>query len=815
MSKVKRILIYFLLVIIFIFVARTKVYGVENERARIYIDTPADNIEYIVKKELNIEGWVMSNAKKDNIKVYIDGEEQIIKSITRKERPDVIRAIIGWGTAEQNPKPGFETLIDCSKISDGKHSLSVRVYSDDGQILASNERKINIQKCVAKTYIDIPENKSKIKEKLEVEGWVMSDDTNMTIKAYLNGNEKNITSVTRKERPDVIKAIKGYGTIQQNPNPGYNFLIDTSDVKDGTYKLEIKIFSQNNELLTADARQVEIKKYSANSYIDSPTIQNKVKPMFNIIGWIMTDDEQSTVKVYIDGNEQKIKNNIREKRTDVINAISGYGGSNKNPNPGYTIQLENTNFSNGIHNLKVDVVSRENKIISTFSTRFEYEHYKAKTYIDSPSGDKITQYDDNFKVKGWVMSETENISIKAYIDGTEQEIRNLERIERTDVIKAIHGYGTITQNPKPGYEFMLNINRIKDGQHTLKLAIYDSKGRELEKTERKIEIKKYKATGCIDTPVPSGQARKALYVKGWIMTTDTNSTIKMYIDGKELNISSLIRVEREDVIKVIGGYGGIAANPRPGYKVDIDISDFSDGTYNFTVEAISNEGRVMYKENQKIIIYNKSEFGIDVSKHNGTIDWSKVKEAGINFAMIRAGNRGYGQPGNLVEDPKFVENMRGAISNEIKVGVYIYSQAITENEAIEEADLAVRLIRENGFSNNITYPIVIDTESSSGRADSLSSEQRTIIVRTFCERIKQHGYTPMIYANKWWLESSLDMNQLSNYDLWVAQYTGTTDPINDKSSYNGRHEIWQYTSSGMISGISGKFDLNICYKKYF
>ena len=815
MSKVKRIFIYFLLVSIFIFVARTKVYGAEEERARIYIDTPADNIEYMVKKELNIEGWVMSNAKNVNLKVYIDGEEQIIKSTTRKERPDVIKAIIGWGTAEQNPEPGFETVIDCSKISDGKHSLSVRVYSDNGQVLASNERKINIQKYVAKTYIDIPENKSKIKEKLEVEGWVMSDDTNMKIKAYLNGNEKNITSVTKKERPDVIKAIKGYGTIKQNPNPGYNLLIDTSDVEDGTYKLEIKIFSKNNELLTADARQVEIKKYSANSYIDSPTIQNKVKPMFNITGWIMTDDEQSTVKVYIDGNEQKIKNIIREKRPDVINAISGYGGSNKNPNPGYTIQLENTNFSNGIHNLKVDVVSRENKIISTFSTRFEYEHYKAKTYIDSPAGDTITKYDDNFKVKGWVMSETENISIKAYIDGTEQEIRNLERSERADVIKAIHGYGTITQNPKPGYEFMLNINQIKDGQHTLKLAIYDSNGRELEKTERKIEINKYKATGCIDTPVPSAQVRKTLYVKGWIMTNDTNSTIKMYIDGRELNISSLIRVEREDVIKAIGGYGGIVANPRPGYKIDIDISGFSDGTHNFTVEAISNEGKVMYKENQRIFIYNNSEFGIDVSKHNGTVDWNKVKEAGINFAMIRAGNRGYGQPGNLVEDPKFVENMRGAISNGIKVGVYIYSQAITENEAIEEADLAVRLIRENGFSNNITYPIVIDTESSSGRADSLTREQRTIIVRAFCERIKQHGYIPMIYANKWWLESSLDMNQLSSYDLWVAQYKEGADPINDKSSYTGRHEIWQYTDKGTINGISGKFDLNICYKKYF
>lgn len=817
MSRVKRIFICFLLVIIFIFVARTKVYGVEEEKARIYIDTPADNVEYMVKKELNIEGWVMSNAKNVNLKVYIDGEEQIIKRTTKKERPDVIKAIIGWGTAEQNPEPGFETVIDCSKISDGKHSLSVRVYSDDGQILASNERKINIQKYVAKTYIDIPENKSKIKEKLEVEGWVMSDDTNMTIKAYLNGDEKNITSVTRKERPDVIKAIKGYGTIQQNLNPGYNFLIDTSDVKDGTYKLEIKIFSENNELLTADARQVEIKKYSANSYIDSPTIQNKVKPMFNITGWIMTDDEQSTVKVYIDGNEQKIKNIIREKRTDVINAISGYGGSNKNPSPGYTIELENTNFNNGIHNLKVNVVSRENEIISTFSTRFEYEYYKAKTYIDSPVEDTITKYDDNFKVKGWVMSETENILIKAYIDGKEQDIKNLVRTERMDVINTIHGYGTISENPNPGYEFMIDINQIKDGQHTLKLEICDINGKGLETAERKIEINKHKARGYIDNPVPLGQARNILYIRGWIMTNDTNSKVKMYIDGKEQDVSSLIRIERADVIKAVEGYGGIVANPRPGYKIEIDISKIVDGEHVLTVEAISNEEKVMYKESQRFIVYNSYGFGIDVSKHNGTIDWSKVKESGVDFAMIRVGNRGYGQPGKLVADPKFVANMNGAISNGIGVGVYFFSQAISVDEAIEEADMAVRLIRENGFADKITYPIVIDTEkidNAVGRADGLSREARTIIVQLFCERIKQYGYTPMIYANKYWLTSQLDMNKLSMYDIWLAHYTNTNNPIENPSDYTGKYEMWQYTKSGTINGISGNVDLDIGYKKY-
>ena len=301
------------------------------------------------------------------------------------------------------------------------------------------------------------------------------------------------------------------------------------------------------------------------------------------------------------------------------------------------------------------------------------------------------------------------------------------------------------------------------------------------------------------------------------MTNDTNSTVKMYIDGKEQDISSLIRIEREDVIKAVDGYGGIVANPRPGYKVEIDVSKFSDGEHVLTVEAISNEEKIMYNESQSFIVYNNYGFGIDVSRHNGTIDWNKVKESGVNFAMIRAGYRGYGQPGNLAVDSKFLTNMNGAISNGIEVGVYFFSQAVTVEEAIEEADMTIELIRENGFSDKITYPIVIDTEdvdNAEGRADGLSKSIRTMIVQIFCERIKQYGYKPMIYANKYWLNNQLDMSKLSMYDVWLAHYTNTDNPIENPSDYTGKYDIWQYTDKGTIYGISGNVDLNICYKKY-
>ena len=223
----------------------------------------------------------------------------------------------------------------------------------------------------------------------------------------------------------------------------------------------------------------------------------------------------------------------------------------------------------------------------------------------------------------------------------------------------------------------------------------------------------------------------------------------------------------------------------------------------------------MSTETRRVVIYNKYDIGIDVSKHNGSIDWEQVKKSGIQFAIIRAGYRGYGEAGNMVEDPYFVQNMNVAIANGIKVGVYYFSQAITVEEAIQEAEATLRMIQDNGFAGKLSLPIVIDTEASGGRADSMTKEQRTTVVKAFCERIKQAGYTPMVYANKSWLKNNLIMSELEQYEVWVAHYVKTDDPINNPTDYDGRFEIWQYTSEGSVPGISGNVDIDISYKKYF
>jgi GH25 family lysozyme M1 (1,4-beta-N-acetylmuramidase) len=180
--------------------------------------------------------------------------------------------------------------------------------------------------------------------------------------------------------------------------------------------------------------------------------------------------------------------------------------------------------------------------------------------------------------------------------------------------------------------------------------------------------------------------------------------------------------------------------------------------------------------------------------------------------MIRAVYRGYGS-GVLVEDDKFKMHAQGAQAAGIKVGLYYFSQAINEREAVEEASAAVAIAKKYGIA--VSYPIAIDIEYSNsnrnGRADSLSGAQRTAVARAFCDTIRNAGYTPMIYASKSWFEnpSFLDINQLTSYRIWLAHW-GVA-----QTSYNrSRIDIWQYTSDGNVPGISGRVDMNISYMGY-
>ncbi len=253
----------------------------------------------------------------------------------------------------------------------------------------------------------------------------------------------------------------------------------------------------------------------------------------------------------------------------------------------------------------------------------------------------------------------------------------------------------------------------------------------------------------------------------------------------------------------------VETNVKQEVPKDLKIYDIEEGyltvpyntkaikhTYNWNNLSAGSNGYYTYNDN----LY-ETEFGIDVSEFQGDINWKKVKEAGVKFAFIRLGYRGYAGSGKLVLDSKFAQNVNQASKNEIKIGIYFFSQAITVAEAKEEANYVLNNIK----GKDITYPVCFDLEKikfDTARTDNLTSEQITKMFLAFCEEIEKAGYTPLVYGNAKTFTTRMQLEELNNYKKWYADYQST--PL-----YPYDFTFWQYSEKGMVNGINGNVDLNL------
>lgn len=321
-----------------------------------------------------------------------------------------------------------------------------------------------------------------------------------------------------------------------------------------------------------------------------------------------------------------------------------------------------------------------------------------------------------------------------------------------------------------------------------------------------------------DTQLQSGTEQAAMAVTEDIQEREVSYT-QEEMDAQVAKAVEAAKVEAEEASKRIleGIQNGLEAGQtyvetlRPFYPDDMLV--VSNGTFhfipiqdnlkqnNYTEEKLNilETGEYQYVENGQVI----SHKGIDVSKHQGEIDWQQVAEDGVEFAFIRVAVRGYGT-GKLVEDEYFEKNMKGAINAGIKVGVYVFSQAVNEEEVLEEANLVLNKIAPY----KIDCPVVFDVEKISGangRMNELSLEERTNLTLLFCQTIENAGYKPMIYHNMEMGALMLDLETLESYDKWFAYY-------NSDLYYPYDYKIWQYSHSGKVNGIKGEVDMNISFE---
>lgn len=225
-------------------------------------------------------------------------------------------------------------------------------------------------------------------------------------------------------------------------------------------------------------------------------------------------------------------------------------------------------------------------------------------------------------------------------------------------------------------------------------------------------------------------------------------------------------------------------------------------TYDFT-KIEERAGLKRYMENGRQLSY----VGVDISKQTGSVNFNGLKAAGVDYVMIRLGGRGY-STGQITLDENFKTNIEGAIAAGLDIGVYFYSQAVNQDEAIQEANFVVQNLEP--YKGKVRYPVAFDMEFVSNdetRIDGLSREERTTVAQSFLEGVKAAGYVPMLYGDKEWLIKEIDLAKLQDYDVWLAQET-------DMPDYPYQYAMWQYSTSGVLNGITGDANLNICFIGY-
>lgn len=298
---------------------------------------------------------------------------------------------------------------------------------------------------------------------------------------------------------------------------------------------------------------------------------------------------------------------------------------------------------------------------------------------------------------------------------------------------------------------------------------------ESKNTYTKDELNAYVASAS-----ENASSEKEAQIKNYIQTT---------MEAKEATTSDLLRKLFPEAV-VYKGSEGYVFSP-------IDAS-LPASTVNNADLVVNEDGTMSYMPGNEA----HYKMGIDVSQHQGNINWEKVAESGVDYAIIRVGFRGYGS-GALVLDEQFENNISGALSNDIEVGVYFFSQATSEEEIKEELDFLLDAIKPY----KVTYPVVIDIEKiedSSARGNLISQEDRTHYTDIFCQGVIDAGYTPMIYGNLFSLFSMLDISKLTQYEIWFAFY-------DTYLYYPYKVNTWQYTDSLKIPGISTKVDGNITF----
>ena len=791
----------------------TKQINIKNNHVKYYLDSPVDVVNGL---DLNVSGWILSQNTNLSLKLYID-DKSITDDFDRVIREDVLKSVTGYGDKILNPTPGFVKKIDLENYTDGKHNLKIYIMNKD-KVIDTISKTFMLKKYNQDAYLDSPVvNQKIIGTNLKINGWYLNDHVKVDVQYYID--DKKIDVATKwMEREDVIKTFKGQYQASKNSTPGFEGNFDLSSYKNGIHNLKVVFVDKKNQnsLYTINS-SFNLTKYKSDFWMDSLDSNNN-GGFLNFTGWILSDSPSYELKFLVDGIEldADVVNQVRE---DVVKAYrTKYNIDGQNRLPGFTGKIDLSKFKDGTHQFEILIYDKlMGEEISQYNFSFNLKKYSSKFDIDSP---KTSVSGENLTFSGWVLSDSPQVKVNIYFDD-KMVIDGAQRVVRDDVLK-VYGnlYGMDNQNSLPGFYENFNLTRYNDGVHKITYEFLNPQLDEvISRKEQSIVLKKYDGKIELDYPNKANYSNSSnLKIEGWELSDCKDSIVKIFFDQDEISVS---RTEREDVLLVYGNsYHGRENNLLPGFSANVDLSKYVPGDHVITIKLYNPLNEEIASKNYTIFVHDKVYFGIDVSAHQGKINWGSVSNYGVDFSILRLG---YGDNFSYQDDNQFVNNVNGVTQYNIPYGVYLYSYALrlsgstglnVSSESIDsEVEHVFRLLNSLNANQkkNLKLPIYIDMEDSSTLF--LGRNVLTQYADRFCSKIVQAGYQCGIYANKNWFNHYLDSIYLEKkYHIWLAHYT---DNYNERSDYARMYQIWQYSSSGSVSGIKGNVDMNVSYKKYW
>lgn len=495
-------------------------------------------------------------------------------------------------------------------------------------------------------------------------------------------------------------------------------------------------------------------------------------------------------------------------------------------------------YKKGTHTLKVEARSKYNDVIKsvTLTINLVPKTYVGTMSIESPFDMEVATIPDletnksNLTVKGWAISDDTDAVLNLYIDDT-LKVSGMTRT--TDYVADVSGYDTAKEKTeKQGFTSTIDIEKLSIGTHTIRIEMISKTGDIIDYKETRFQINRRVFEGYvnIDTPISGYISQRVesneVEVTGWMLNTDPNYSFEIWYDDVLVAIKNTPEWSiREDVTVSTTGLSEELVNSveKPGFSYVLTTDHLTNGKHTFTVKTMDRWGNVVGEASRVFRIEECATYGVDLSYANDTVNWDKLSEAGVSFAIIRIGYYKTSSD-TYVLDTQFERNYEEAKKRNIKLGGYVYSYAFNGEEGKEEAEKTLPYISGKSFE----LPIFLDIEDkiiTNAWGTSVTRDSLTDAAIEFGKVMESAGYQAGVYANKTWLETRIDVSRLDEYDIWLANYTwdstdGSTyvftsfDELPTSSNYSSRVDIWQYTSTGDILGNGSYVDLNVAFKKY-